>query len=68
VFLPGGNGYLGLLEVKQPGHEVNHSPIFSAKFKNEWSLPLLPLYVFMAWRGKNFTFILDFYIWYYEYL
>ena len=55
-------------EVKWPGHEVNHLPTSSAEVKNEWSLPLLPLNVFMAWTGKTFTFILDFHSWYYEYL
>jgi hypothetical protein len=55
-------------EVKRSGHEVNHSPTYSAEVKNEWSLPVFPLNVSMAWTGKNFTFILDFYSWYYEYL
>jgi hypothetical protein len=55
-------------DIKQPGHEVNHSLTSSSEVKNEWRLPLLPLYVFKAWTGKNFTFILDCYSWYYEYL
>lgn len=34
--------------VKWPQHEADHSPLSSAKFKNEWSHTSISLYVFMA--------------------
>jgi len=38
------SGSIGILspEVKQLEHAVNHSPPFSARIKNEWSLFSLP--------------------------
>jgi hypothetical protein len=36
-------------EVKQLGHEADHSPPFSAKVKNVWIYISTPPYVLMAW-------------------
>jgi hypothetical protein len=36
-------------EVKQPGHEADHSPPSSAKVKNMWSYTSTPQYNLMAW-------------------
>jgi hypothetical protein len=35
--------------VKQLGHEADHSPPYSAKFKNVWSYTSTPTYISMAW-------------------
>jgi hypothetical protein len=35
------------LKKKQPGHEANHSPSFSAKVKNEWSYTSTLPYIFI---------------------
>jgi hypothetical protein len=54
-----GSGYRSsLLEVKLPVHKVKHSPPSSAKFKMNGAIPLIPLYAFKAWTGKNHTFVL----------
>jgi len=47
------NDYLGsFLEVKQPGHETDHSPPTIAEIKNEWNyIPIAP-YAFMVWTGS----------------
>jgi hypothetical protein len=37
-----------ILEVKQPGHEADHSRLSSAKV-NSWSHTSTPPYVFMVW-------------------
>jgi hypothetical protein len=40
-----------LLGVKQPGHEVDHSPPYSAEIKNEWNYIPIAAYAFMVWTG-----------------
>jgi hypothetical protein len=35
--------------VNLPGREADHSPPYSAEFKNAWSYTSTPQYVFMAW-------------------
>jgi len=37
------------LWVKQPEHEADHSPTYSAKDKNAWSYNSISSYIFMAW-------------------
>jgi hypothetical protein len=43
-------GIRGVLSpgVKRRGHEADHSPPFSAQFKNAWSCTSTPQYIFMA--------------------
>jgi hypothetical protein len=41
-------------EVKQPGHEADHSPL-SAKVKNAFSYTSTPQYVSMAWCSGTGT-------------
>jgi hypothetical protein len=56
------NGYEGLfsLEVKQPGHEADHTPPSSTEVKNAWSCTSTPNTP--SWHGAqlkprdNFTF------------
>jgi len=47
------------LVIKQPGHEADYSPQFSAEIKNVWSYTSTIPYVFMAWclvkHSDNFT-------------
>jgi hypothetical protein len=46
------NDYLGsFLEVKQPGHEMDHSPPTSAEIKNEWDYIPIAANAFMVWTG-----------------
>ena len=42
---------------KHLGREVKHSPRSIAEVKNKCTLRVPPLYAFMAWSGKNFTFL-----------
>jgi len=42
--------------VKGPGREFNHSLSSTADVKNEWGIPLLPLYAVMAWTEKTLNF------------
>jgi hypothetical protein len=44
LFIRYRGSFLGL---KRPGHEVNHSPPFSANVKNEWTDTTTPLYAFV---------------------
>jgi hypothetical protein len=46
-----------LTGVKQPGCDVDHSPPNSAEVKHEWSIPLLPVCAFMAWKGATSWFL-----------
>lgn len=39
--------------VQWSRRDVDHSPLFSAKVKNEWSFTLLPLYAFMSPIGTT---------------
>jgi hypothetical protein len=43
--------------VNVAGRVAYHSLQSSAEVKNEWSYASTPLYTFMVWTGKNFTFI-----------
>jgi hypothetical protein len=50
------------LGVKRPGREADHSPPFSALFRNAWSYTSTPQYAFMAWcsvktQGLYFTLL-----------
>ena len=47
------NVEISLPELKQPEHKVIHRPSASAMVKNEWRCSPLPLYVSMAWTGRN---------------
>jgi hypothetical protein len=38
-----------VLGAKRPGREADHSPPFSAEFKNAWNRTFTPQYAFMAW-------------------
>jgi hypothetical protein len=50
------SGYWGSFpRVTQPGHEVNHSPVSSAKLKNEWSYMSIPHICLHGMYGDNFT-------------
>jgi hypothetical protein len=48
------------LGIKRPGRESDHSPPFSAAFKNAWRYTSTPQYVFMPWclvkHRDNFYF------------
>jgi hypothetical protein len=39
--------------VKQPGHEVDHSPKCGVAVKNEWSYTSTPIYAFMVWTDST---------------
>jgi hypothetical protein len=45
-------------KVKQPGHEADHSPPFSAKVKNVWSYNSTLPYIFTTWCSliKHFNY------------
>jgi hypothetical protein len=43
-------------EVKQPGHEVDHSPPSSVEVKNEWSYASAPPLFLQAVKRGKFTF------------
>jgi len=43
-------------KLKRPGSEADRSSPSRAEVKNEWSIPLHPLYTLMAWKGTNVTF------------
>jgi len=48
------NGYRGSFPVmKQPGHEVSHSPPFSAKVKNEEDYT----YTSLIWHGQGKLYV-----------
>ena len=40
-------------EEKRPRRKADNSPPSNAEVKNEWSIPLLPLYAFMVWAGTT---------------
>jgi hypothetical protein len=42
--------------IKRPRHDFHHTSPSSTEVKNEWIIHLLPLYAFMAWTRKTFTF------------
>jgi len=44
------------LEVKWPGHEVDHVTLFSAKVKKSIAIVLLPIEAFMEWTWKTLPF------------
>jgi hypothetical protein len=39
--------------LKRPGCDINHTPPFRADAENQWTVPLLPPYSFMAWKGTT---------------
>jgi hypothetical protein len=41
-------------EIKQPGHESDHSPPSAAKVKTAWSYTSTPPHVFMVWWLVNY--------------
>jgi hypothetical protein len=47
-------------EVKRPGREVNHSPQFSVKVKNEWSYTSTPAECSHGAYSEGFTFTFTF--------
>jgi hypothetical protein len=50
------NGYrVSFQGVKRPRREVDHFPLVR-RLKISGVIPLLPLYAFMAWTRKNFSF------------
>ena len=40
------------MHVGKAAGDENHCPPSCVRVKNEWSLPLVPLYAFMAWAVK----------------
>jgi len=42
--------HISFLGVKWPGYDIDHSSPSRARAKNEWNLPLLPLYAFIVWK------------------
>jgi hypothetical protein len=42
-------------EIKQPGHDTNHSPTSIAKVNNEWCHTFTSPYIFMAWWLLNYS-------------
>lgn len=42
---------LGLPWPERSGVVINHSPPYTAEVKNEWTIPLLLLYAYIAWTG-----------------
>jgi hypothetical protein len=50
----GPNGYtVSFPWVKRPGRHVGYSASSTDNVKNEWTVPLFPLYVLMAWTTKT---------------
>ena len=45
-----------LSRIKLLGREINPSPLFNAKVKNEWSYTSNIPYAFKAWLGKCLSF------------
>jgi hypothetical protein len=57
--IPTGSGYWGFLPGgKRPGAKVTIHLHLVSKLKMSGVIPLLPLYAFMGWTGKNYTFVL----------
>jgi len=43
--------------LQRPVSEADRSSPSRTEVKNEWNIPLPPLYTLMAWKGTNVTFL-----------